>query len=155
VDSRRPAFSLLDKFTMIFIMCPFFLVRGLLENNFCCATRYFERRVNDLIKFNFPPTYPFSENLILEKCSSLGNESFAFGWMVEGVSNSLSWISYKDTFFRLRLSLSECNFFTYASYPQILRNDNVGLLPYHNSYEVVSKNLDDALFKMNATVSKA
>jgi hypothetical protein len=50
-------------------------------------------------------------------------------------------------------SLSGYNFFTYASHPQILRNDNLGFLPCHNSYGVVSTDLDVALLRMNATVS--
>jgi hypothetical protein len=79
---------------------PCFLFdRGLIRNCFRCATRYFDRGVDDLIKLNFPSTHAFSEKLFLKKDSSLGNKSFAFGWMVEGVPNGLPWISYKDAFF--------------------------------------------------------
>ena len=38
---------------------------------------------------------------------------------------------------------------------QILRNDNFGFLPNHNSYGVVSTDFDGALFKVNAAVSNA
>jgi hypothetical protein len=75
--------------------------------------------------------------------------------MVEGVPKSIPWISYKDAFFDLDLSLSGCNFFTYASYPQTLRNDNIGFLLCHSSYGVVSTDLDGALLRMNAAVSNA
>jgi hypothetical protein len=76
--------------------------------------------------------------LFLKKVSSLGNKSFAFDRMVEGIPKGLLWISYKDAFSALVSSLSGYNFFTYASQPQTLRNDNLGFLPCHSSYGVVS-----------------
>jgi hypothetical protein len=45
--------------------------------------------LDDLVKLKFPHTHTFSEKLFLEKDSSLGNNSFAFGQMVEGVPKGL------------------------------------------------------------------
>jgi hypothetical protein len=38
---------------------------------------------------------------------------------------------------------------------QKFKNYNLGLLPYHNSYDIVSKDLDGALFKVNAAIYNA
>jgi hypothetical protein len=61
----------------------------------------------------------------------------------------------KMHFFALVSSLSDYKFLIYASHAQTLRNDNLGFLPCHNSYGVVSTDLDGSLLRMNATVSKA
>ena len=42
-----------------------------------------------------------------------------------------------------------------VSQPQTLTNDNLGFLPNHSSYDVISTDLDGALFNVNAIVSNA
>jgi hypothetical protein len=76
------------------------------------------------------------------------------GWQKVYARVSLGYPT-KMHFSALVLSLSSCNFFTYASQPQTLRNYTLGFLPCHNSYGVVSTDLEGALLRMNATVSNA
>ena len=51
--------------------------------------------------------------------------------------------------------MSEINFLTYASHPQILRKDNLGGLLVHNSYGVFSTAFDGARFSVSAAVRSA
>src|SRR5918995_7367973 len=62
-------------------------------------------RYSYLVKFYFPPTHFFREKLLLQKVSELSNKSLAFGSVIEGVSNSLLWISYEVTFLRFGFEL--------------------------------------------------
>jgi hypothetical protein len=41
------------------------------------------------------------------------------------------------------------------SQPQIFRKDNLGVLPIHISYSVLTMDLDDTLFKVKVAVSRA
>ena len=76
--------------------------------------------------------------------------------MIEGVPNSLFWVSYEDTFLRFGFELIRLKtFFILASQLQNLRNDSLGLLLNHSSYGVVSTDLDGALFNVNVAVSNA
>ena len=69
------------------------------------TTFQFGRRYNYLIKFYFPPTHFFQEKLLLYKGSILGNECFAFGFVIEGVPNSFLWVFYEDALLRFRFKL--------------------------------------------------
>ena len=74
--------------------------------------------------------------------------------MIEGVPNSLLWVSYEDTFIRFGFELIRLKNFQ-ALQPQTLRNDSLGFLSNHSSYGVVSTDLDGALFNVNVAVSNA
>ena len=73
--------------------------------------------------------------------------------MIEGVPNSLLWVSYEDTFLQFGFELIRLKLFHISIAAQTLRNDNFGFLPNQSSYGVVSTDLDGDLFNMNATVS--
>src|SRR3954465_4199711 len=102
--------------------------------------------------FYFPPTHFFREKLLLWKGSILSNECLAFGSVIEGVPNSLLWVSYEDIFLRFGFELIRMKPFHISITIQTLRNDNFGFLPNHSSYCVVSTDLDGALFNVNAVV---
>ncbi len=75
--------------------------------------------------------------------------------MVEGVPNCFLRVSYEDALLRFGFELIALKPFDISSQPQTLRNENLGFLPNHSSYSVVSTDLDDAPFNMNAAVSNA
>ena len=75
--------------------------------------------------------------------------------MIEGVPNSFLWVFYEDTLLRFGFELIRLKLFHISITVPTLRNDNLGFLPNHSSYGVVSMNLDGALFNVNAAVSNA
>ena len=75
--------------------------------------------------------------------------------MVEGIPNGFFRVSYEDALLCFGFELIRLKPLDISVHPQTLRNDSLGFLPNHNSYGVVSTDLDGALFKVNAAVSNA
>ena len=75
--------------------------------------------------------------------------------MIEGVPNGFLWVSYEDALLRFGFELIRLKLFHISIAAPNLRNDDLGFLPNHSSYGVVSTDLDGALFNVNAAISKA
>jgi hypothetical protein len=96
----------------------------------------------------------FSKNSFSRNMSFLAINTLPSFFRVEGIPSGYSGITYKDTLIWVG-NLLGCKRFTLTSHPEILRNDKLGFYPFHNSYGVVSTDLDHALFSVKAVVSKA
>ena len=75
--------------------------------------------------------------------------------MIEGIPNGLFRVSYEDTLLRFGFELIRLKPLDISVASPNFTNDSLGFLPNHNSYGVVSKDLDGALFKVNVAVSNA
>ena len=75
--------------------------------------------------------------------------------MIEGVPNSYLWVFYEDALLRFGFELIRLKLFYISIATPNFKNDNLGFLPKHSSYGVVSTDLDGALFNVNAAVSNA
>jgi hypothetical protein len=103
----------------------------------------------------FLPSTLLARNSFSRKAPVLATKVLpSAGWLKVYPRVSLGYPT-KMHFSALVSSLLGYNFFTYASQPQTLSNDNLGFFPCHSSYGVVSTDLDDALLRMNAAVSNA
>ena len=103
----------------------------------------------------FLPLTSFERNSFSRKDPFLSNEYLAFGSMIEGVPNSLLWVSYANTFLRFGFELIRLKLFHISIAAPNFKKRQLGFLLNHSSYSVVSTDLDGALFNMNAAVSKA
>ena len=74
---------------------------------------------------------------------------------MEGVPNCFLMVSYEDALLRFGFDLIRLKPFDISVATLTLRNDDIGLLPNHSSYGVVSPDFDGALFNGNAAVSNA
>ena len=90
------------------------------------------------------------KKLFLKKNTFTSNKHFVLAWVVEVISFSFLRISHKQAFSVLGASLSDVNFLTCDSQPQILRKDKLGFFPVHISYGVFSTTLVGVLFSKNA-----
>ena len=75
--------------------------------------------------------------------------------MVEGVPNCFLRVSYEEALLWFGFELIRLKPFDISVATPNLKKRNLGFLPNHSSYDVVSTDLDGALFNMNAAVSNA
>ena len=108
--------------------------------------------------FNHSISHSHSHNNQINNQNYLFNITFQnleFWDVIEGVPNSLLWVSYEGTFLGFGFELIRLKLFHISIAAPNLRNDNLGFLPNHRSYGVVSTDLYGALFNVNAAVPKA
>ena len=75
--------------------------------------------------------------------------------MIEGVPNSFFWVSYEDLLLRFGLELIMLKLFHISIVVPDLKNDSLGFSLNHSSYDVISTDLDGALFNVNVAISNA